>query len=311
MKTSERIYELLSQTSDYTSGESLAKTLNLSRTAIWKAVKSLENQGLEIESSKNKGYRILTGDLLLPQQLSQKLKLPVSYKEETQSTQLDAKHGIEANLSCPHLYLANHQSHGKGRLSRSFYSPSGSGIYMSMHLRPNLPYSQMEPYTMILASCVVKAISRLTGIETDIKWVNDIYFENHKIAGILTEAVTSVETGLITDLIIGVGINFNNTNFPNELKNKAGSLFKSHPTITRNQLIEEIWTLFFTIPSHEHIKIYKEKSLVLNKQVTYYKNEKLVEGKAIAITDQGYLIVEHPDGQVETLPSGEVSLSSW
>ena len=149
------------------------------------------------------------------------------------------------------------------------------------------------------------------GIETQIKWVNDIYLNDKKIAGILTEAITSVETGLITDVIIGAGLNFHLTDLPEELSSIATSLFRHQPTITRNQLISEIWKLFFQIPVQDHLKVYKEKSLVLNKQVTYSKNNQIIHGRAIDITDQGYLIVEKTDKTLETLHSGEISLSSW
>lgn len=96
---------------------------------------------------------------------------------------------------------------------------------MSLHLKPNVPFEDVKPYTLMVASSIVKAISRLTGIETEIKWVNDIYYNGKKIAGILTEAISSVETGLITDVIIGVGINFHITDFPADISEKAGSLF--------------------------------------------------------------------------------------
>lgn len=182
---------------------------------------------------------------------------------------------------------------------------------MSLHLKPNVPFEEIKPYTLMVASSIVKAISRLTGIETDIKWVNDIYYNGKKIAGILTEAISSVETGLITDVIIGVGINFYITDFPKAISQKAGSLFSSQPTITRNELITEIWKLFLTIPEKDLVKVYKEKSLVLNKQVTFSENDIEFSGLAIDITNQGHLLVKLDNGQEKLLRSGEISLSSW
>lgn len=310
MKTYEKIYDYLQNKDDYISGETLAKEFELSRTAIWKAIKTLEEKGVKIDSVKKRGYKIISGDLLLPEVIAKELKIPVTINEKSESTQLDAKNNMEFDKQS-HLYLAPSQEKAKGRFGRQFFASKQGGIYMSLHLKPNVPFEEIRPYTLMVASSVVKAISRLTGIETDIKWVNDIYYNGKKIAGILTEAISSVETGLITDVIIGVGINFYITDFPNAISQKASSLFSFQPTITRNELITEIWKLFLTIPEKDLVKVYKEKSLVLNKQVTFSENDIEFSGLAIDITNQGYLLVKLDNGQEKLLRSGEISLSSW
>ncbi|MGJ7437809.1 bifunctional biotin--[acetyl-CoA-carboxylase] ligase/biotin operon repressor BirA [Streptococcus equinus] len=310
MKTYEKIYDYLQNKDDYISGETLAKEFELSRTAIWKAIKTLEEKGVKIDSVKKRGYKIISGDLLLPEVIAKELKIPVTINEKSESTQLDAKNNMELDKQS-HLYLAPSQEKAKGRFGRQFFASKQGGIYMSLHLKPNVPFEEIKPYTLMVASSIVKAISRLTGIETDIKWVNDIYYNGKKIAGILTEAISSVETGLITDVIIGVGINFYITDFPKAISQKAGSLFSSQPTITRNELITEIWKLFLTIPEKDLVKVYKEKSLVLNKQVTFSENDIEFSGLAIDITNQGHLLVKLDNGQEKLLRSGEISLSSW
>lgn len=310
MKTYEKIYDYLQNKDDYISGETLAKEFELSRTAIWKAIKTLEEKGVKIDSVKKRGYKIISGDLLLPEVIAKELKIPVTINEKSESTQLDAKNNMEFDKQS-HLYLAPSQEKAKGRFGRQFFASKQGGIYMSLHLKPNVPFEEIKPYTLMVASSIVKAISRLTGIETDIKWVNDIYYNGKKIAGILTEAISSVETGLITDVIIGVGINFYITDFPKAISQKAGSLFSSRPTITRNELITEIWKLFLTIPEKDLVKVYKEKSLVLNKQVTFSENDIEFSGLAIDITNQGHLLVKLDNGQEKLLRSGEISLSSW
>jgi len=310
MKTYEKIYDYLQNKDDYISGETLAKEFELSRTAIWKAIKTLEEKGVKIDSVKKRGYKIISGDLLLPEVIAKELKIPVTINEKSESTQLDAKNNMEFDKQS-HLYLAPSQEKAKGRFGRQFFASKQGGIYMSLHLKPNVPFEEIKPYTLMVASSIVKAISRLTGIETDIKWVNDIYYNGKKIAGILTEAISSVETGLITDVIIGVGINFHITDFPKAISQKAGSLFSSQPTITRNELITEIWKLFLTIPEKDLVKVYKEKSLVLNKQVTFSENDIDFSGLAIDITNQGHLLVKLDNGQEKLLRSGEISLSSW
>lgn len=311
MKTTEIIYDILSQHSSGISGEAIAKQLNISRTSVWKAIKSLESQGLVIESSKQNGYRLLEGDLLIPEIIEKALQIQVSYNEKSISTQKDAKENILTNPKTPQLYLAPKQEMAKGRMNRPFFTSENGGIYMSLHLKPNVHYSDLEPFTMMAASSITKAISRLTGIDTQIKWVNDIYLGQKKIAGIITEAITSVETGLITDVIIGIGLNFFIKDFPDDLNSKAGSLFSVQPTVTRNQLIIEIWKLFTEIPVKDHIKVYKDKSLVLNRQVTFMENDTHISGKAIAITDEGHLVIRLESGQEKILRSGEISLSSW
>ncbi|VTS31181.1 BirA bifunctional protein [Streptococcus pseudoporcinus] len=311
MKTSEKIYTLLNESNQFVSDEVLADKMNLSRTSIWKAIKSLENQGLVIEKSKVKGYKLLRGDLLLPNQISQAIGFPVTLTANSISTQKDAKDSITANGQTPHLFLATNQKKAKGRMNRDFFTSNTGGIYMSLHLKPNVTYAQLNPYTLMVASSIVKAISRLTGIETQIKWVNDIYLGQKKIAGIITEAITSVETGLITDVIIGLGLNFDIPSFPDEISSKAGSLFQGNASINRNQLIIEIWDLFFNITVKDHLKVYKEKSLVIDREVSFLEKEQLVAARAIDITDQGHLVIQLADGQEQILRSGEISLSSW
>ena len=163
----------------------------------------------------------------------------------------------------------------------------------------------------MVASSIVKAISRLAGIDCQIKWVNDIYLGQKKLAGILTEAISSIETGLITDVIIGIGLNFLVPEFPENLQDKATSLFTSQAPISRNQLISEIWKIFQNTPERDLIKVYKEKSLVLDKRVTFVENQVSYAGLATDITDSGQLVVKLDDGQEKLLNSGEISLSSW
>ncbi len=311
MKTYERIYKILQEADGFVSGQDLADQLDVSRTAIWKSMKTLESKGLVIESIKNRGYRLLLGDLLLPDEITSATGLKVYLNETSASTQEDAKEGIKKGQPSPALYLAPNQRSARGRFSRPFFSPESGGIYMSLHLQPNLPYDQAPAYTLMVASSIVKAISRLAGIDCQIKWVNDIYLGQKKLAGILTEAISSIETGLITDVIIGIGLNFLVPEFPLDLQNKATSLFTSQAPISRNQLIAEIWNIFQNTPERDLIKVYKEKSLVLDKRVTFVENQNSYAGLATDITDSGQLVVMLDDGQAKILNSGEISLASW
>ncbi|MFM9294261.1 bifunctional biotin--[acetyl-CoA-carboxylase] ligase/biotin operon repressor BirA [Streptococcus sp. ST14] len=311
MKSHQQVYQILARENDYVSGEKIGQELNLSRTSIWKAIQRLQQEGLMIDSIKNRGYKLIQGDLILPDIIQEKTNLNILYKPETKSTQTDAKEGIEAGNKGNTLYLSTCQTAGRGRFQRPYYSPSQGGIYMSLHIQPNLPYEKLPSYTLLVAAAVYKAIKNLTMIEVDIKWVNDIYFKNKKIAGILTEAMTSVETDLVTDVIIGLGINFSIADFPDNLKEKAGSLFTAPAPISRNDLISEIWNCFYNTDSDELLYIYKERSIVLGKEVTFQLDEKLKKGLAKEISESGQLQVELEDKQTIWLNSGEISLTNW
>ena len=311
MKSHQLVYQILARENDYVSGEKIGEELNLSRTSIWKAIQRLQQEGLEIDSIKNRGYKLIQGDLILSDLIQEKTNLTIRYKPETKSTQTDAKEGIEAGNKGNTLYLSTCQTAGRGRFQRPYYSPSQGGIYMSLHIQPNLPYEKLPSYTLLVAAAVYKAIKNLTMIEVDIKWVNDIYFKNKKIAGILTEAMTSVETGLVTDVIIGLGINFAIEDFPEDLKEKAGSLFMPPAPITRNELISEIWRCFYQTAPEELLYLYKEHSLVLGREVSFIQDQTKKKGVAKDISDKGQLLIQLDDQTEIWLNSGEISLTSW
>ncbi len=311
MKTYEKLFDILSQADDYVNGEKIAQELGISRTSIWKAIQKLEKEGIQIESVKNRGYRLTAGDLLIPDWIEAHSPVQVSFNPDCQSTQMDAKAGMEAGRPDNTLYLAAAQSAGRGRFGRSFFCPSQGGFYMSLHLKPNLPFDQLPSYTILTAGAIYKAVKNLTLMEVDIKWVNDIYYRNKKISGILTEATTSIETGLVTDVIIGVGFNFFIRDFPADIKEKAGSLFEEKPVISRNELIAEIWKCFYESDPEELIYLYKQRSLVLGREVTFSQKGLDYQGLAKDISDSGQLLVQLTDGQEIWLNSGEVSLTSW
>lgn len=311
MKTYETLFQLLFEAKDYLSGEKLAQSLGISRTSIWKAIKQLEKEGISIDSVKNKGYKWKSGDLLIPQLIEEACPLTVRLNPKSSSTQLDAKKGLEEGAPEKTLYLAPFQTAGRGRFDRPFYSPQNGGIYMSLHLKPNLPFDQVPPYTLLVAASIYQAVKNLTLLDLDIKWVNDLYYKDKKLAGILTEAITSVETGLVTNVIIGVGLNFAIPDFPKNLKEKATSLFEGNPSITRNELIAEIWQIFFQTKEEDLFYTYKDRSLVLGRTISFTQDGKTYQGRALDISAQGKLLVEIPQGQQIWLSGGEISLTSW
>ena len=311
MKTYQRIYQKLKGQTDYVSGEELARDLALSRTSIWKAIQKLEDLGLVIDSQKKRGYKILEGDLLDADRLSQDLGLAVFFKEETTSTQQEAKELADQGYPQDFLFLTAHQTRGKGRFDRPFYSNKTGGIYMTLRLQPATTYDEIPAYTILTVAACHKAILDLTGRICQIKWVNDLYLDGKKIAGILTEATGDFESGQVSNLFIGLGLNFCIKNFPPNLQETAGSLFKDQAPISRNQLISAIWKNLLTIPEEQLIQIYKDNSLVLGKVVSFEKKGFTYKGQAIALSNNGHLLVELKDGEQMWLSSGEISLSSW
>ena len=227
------------------SGEEIAKKLNISRTSIWKAINALRSEGYTINAVTNKGYSLATNtDFISKEGISLYLnneyskidiytyKLVSSTNDVAKTLALNgAKHGT--------VIISEEQSVGKGRLGRVFYSPANTGIYMSIILRPNLTAMDSVLITTSASVAICNAIQKVTGIECQIKWINDIYLNNKKVGGILTEASTNFESGTIDYLILGIGLNFNKPkeSFPKELETIASSLFSNNNgNINRNIL---------------------------------------------------------------------------
>ena len=186
---------------------------------------------------------------------------------------------------------------------------------MSLLIHPNQRFDELPQYTVIAASACVKAIQELTKKDPSIKWVNDLYLNGKKISGILSEAISDMETGGISSIIIGIGLNFSipQKQFPEAIQQKATSLFPDgQKSITRNQLISQIWKNFFhylSEPTDEYLTLYREKSFVLGKKVQFTQKGQHYTGIAKEIGEHGELIVQVED-QFLTLFSGEISLTS-
>lgn len=249
-------------------------------------------------------------DKLNPDWIHQQTGLPVYFTPESQSTQEDARTGITKNNPSPALYLAENQIQAVGRFGRPFYTQPNGGIYMTLHLQTNCSLEQVPVYTMMTATSLVKAIEKLTQTRCQIKWVNDIYVNQKKIAGILIESLTASDPS-VRNLLIGVGINFFLPHFPSDLQTKAGSLFQEQPSISRNQLISEMWQIFQNTAEEDLIKVYRDKSMVLDQKISFLENGILFEGIAVDITKKGELVVQLTNQEEKIISSNEISLSSW
>ncbi|MGK0552644.1 biotin--[acetyl-CoA-carboxylase] ligase [Enterococcus faecalis] len=312
---------LLQQAPAFLSGEEMAQQLGISRTAIWKAINELKKEGHLIISTRNKGYRLEKTDILSAEGIQLALapttpELSIHILPTSTSTMKDTKLAALNNAPQNTLVIADMQEAPKGRFGRPFFAKAGKGIYMSLLLRPNQNFEEMAQYTVITAVAVTRAMDQLAKVHTEIKWVNDIYLNGKKVCGILSEAMSDVETGQITDVIIGMGINFSiqQAEFPAEIQEKVTSIFPDgHPSVTRNEVIAAIWNQFYNIlnqlDEQSFIEEYRRKSFVLGKKVTFIQGGTNYQGTATEINDLGELIVQLPSGEKKTLSSGEISLN--
>ncbi|MGL6100522.1 MAG: biotin--[acetyl-CoA-carboxylase] ligase [Fusobacteriaceae bacterium] len=317
----DRILKLLeNQKGINVSGEEMANVFEVSRTAVWKVIKDLKEQGYKIDAARNKGYMLSKENDFLSEEkinlfLKEKGKIEkIHIFKEIDSTNNEAKKMAINGATHGTVVLAEKQTKGRGRRgNKEFYSPANSGIYMSVILRPNLSMEDITLITTATSVAICRAIENLLKLNPKIKWINDIYLNDKKVCGILTEGVTDFETGTIETVILGVGINFNTDDFPEEIKEKAGSLTNQKiPKVSRNRLIaeilKEIFKIMETIQDRKYLAEYREKSWIIGDMIEVITSEERYRAKAIDIMDDGALQIEREDGRVENLISGEISI---
>lgn len=298
-------------------GEELAAQLGVSRTAVWKAAQALRREGYDITAINGGGYRLAPGsDLLSAEGIATALSAPlpaVRVFAEVDSTNLEGKRW--AMQDAPHgaLIAATSQTQGRGRLGRQFASPPG-GIYVSLVLRPQIAPAQAVLVTAQAAVATCRAVAELCGLQLQIKWVNDLFLNNRKCCGILSEAATDFETGTLDYIVVGIGINYTTPTsaFAPELQPVATSLFpQGGAPVSRNRLVAAIYTnlmqLFATLPNQDFMQEYKARSLILGKAVTVMASPPY-KATAIDIDNEAHLLVRTESGAQHLLSSGEVSI---
>jgi len=260
---------------------------------------------------------ILSVQGMLPFLLDKDAAGNITVHSSLESTNKTAKELAITGAENGTIVIADCQTAGKGRYGRSFFSPPGHGIYMSFVLRPLQRHWVGSPtlVTTYAAVSVCEAIEATTDKMPQIKWVNDIFLDGKKICGILTEAVTDIESGKMQWIVVGIGINFitPNAGFPEEIKNIAGSIFsEGKPTITRNKLAAEIINRMLVFESQWGSKPilaeYKKRLMMIGKRVVITGLNETFEATAIDIDDIGRLIVKKDNGEIISLSAGEVSL---
>ena len=317
------IVEILKKAGDnFISGESIAGELKVSRTAVWKHIQKLREDGYEILSSERNGYKLKDApDLLLPSEIQIGLKtkiigLEMEYKPSIDSTNQLAKKLAYHGAADGTIVVAEEQTGGKGRLDRKFFSPRGKGIWFSVILRPNLLPKDAPKCTLMAAVAVAEAMKRFN-LKAEIKWPNDIMHDGRKLVGILTEMTG--EIGKISYIVIGVGINVNikRKEFPKDLRDVATSLSElTGDEISRVKLfravLEEFDKLYCKINKSgfdEILKLWRKYNITLGKNIRVISasDGKSFTGKAIDLNADGALIVETKSG-LKAVYAGDVSI---
>ncbi|MCR4950334.1 MAG: biotin--[acetyl-CoA-carboxylase] ligase [Solobacterium sp.] len=310
------IAKLSSQTDTFFSGEALAQEYDVSRAAVWKAIRVLQKEGHQIESS-SRGYRYLPSNDLLNREIILSLCPDISYPlivfDTIDSTNTYAKTIASNKDAHGTLVVANHQTAGRGRRGHSFYSPENTGLYLTLIIKPERRVQEMLKVTVAAAVASVEAIEETSEAHPQIKWVNDLFIGKRKIAGILTEAIADFETGDLDAIIIGIGINIRDTELPDDIVNIAGAI--NDPSLTRNQLAAALWRrlLYWTdhLESKELMDAYRRYSLLIGHTIAYEINGVKKTGNVTSINDEGNLVVNEEDGKETILSSGEVSVKDW
>ena len=314
------ILTILKDTDGYVSGQELCERFGVSRTAVWKAMNQLKKEGYEIESVQNKGYHLVkTPDILSKTELVSIRKTKwvgteICYFDVTDSTNTQAKSLGEGDAPNGTLVVAGKQESGRGRRGRSFESPAGTGIFMTLLLRPEIEPQNASMLTLVSALAVAKGIEHMVDLPVQIKWPNDIVINGKKVCGILTEM--SAQMDYVNYIVIGIGINVGNEEFPEEIKDVATSIYlESGKHVNRAMLIEKIWEEFEdyyelyekTQDLSSLVKEYDSYLVNRGQKVRVLDSKEPYEGKAMGITDRGELIVDTWEAR-RLVSAGEVSV---
>lgn len=304
---------------EFLSGQEIGDRLGVSRNAIWKAAAKLREEGYGIESRPNTGYRLVSGDVLTQEGVESRVRQDCTI--EVHDTVVSTNDLVKERPLGPKplVVIANRQTGGRGRYGRRFESPGGTGLYMTFGLTPSFDISQALYVTMAAAVATSRAIRTVCGIETGIKWVNDIYYNERKVCGILTEGQTNFETGQIDRLICGIGVNCFPGSFPEEIRHKAGALSETRGSFSRSALAAEMTNEFLDLlpglTARTFFDEYRRRCFMLDRDIRIHPTygDEGIAAHAIDIADDGGLIVrylEGPDaGEIRTVHTGEVSIT--
>ncbi|MGI6721223.1 MAG: biotin--[acetyl-CoA-carboxylase] ligase [Anaerovoracaceae bacterium] len=296
------------------SGSKLAQQLDISRTAVWKAITSLKDEGYDIQSGRNKGYQLSShSDMLSEEAVRAELRhqVPLYIYDSLESTNKTAASLAMDGAPAGTTVIAAEQTNGRGRRGRSFYSPKDTGLYLSMILEPEGDMTQAVLITSAVAVAVSRAIDDVSGKKSRIKWVNDVYLDGKKVSGTLTEALTDFETGSIGHIVTGIGVNCSTEHFPDSAGSNAGSIgggFSRSSLAAR--IIDNVMDTIGHLEERSFIEEYRRRSMVIGKDIDVYHTigGEPFPARAIDIDKDGGLVIQRPDGSRETLSTGEITI---
>lgn len=305
----------------YVSGENVSKQLDISRNMVWKYIGQLKSEGCVIESGR-KGYRLVSKRIAISEyEIKKYLKIEdirFEIYKCVSSTNTLLRQKAEGGAPEKTVVIATSQTEGRGRRGRSFFSPSDSGIYMSVLLRPDIKISEAVLVTTCAAVAVCRAIEKISKKRADIKWVNDIYLNGKKACGILTEAALNVESGKPEYVVLGIGINLLSPKggFPDEIKDIAAAVFDSEKMaeLYKNELIAGILNFFFEdysyITKKPFFEEYRNRMFLRGKPVRVLSSPEY-DAEVVDIDEDFCLIVRTQSGEERKLNSGEVSTCAY
>jgi BirA family biotin operon repressor/biotin-[acetyl-CoA-carboxylase] ligase len=318
-----KLLDILSNSKDFVSGEQLSLLLGVSRTAIWKHINSLKKDGYVIETQPRLGYRLIQRpDSLIKTEILSDLSTVKWGKEylytfdEVDSTNELAKSYALAGKPEGTVVIAEKQLQGKGRLGRTWVSPKGLGIWVSVVIRPDILPMKSPQITFVLAVGMVRAILKDLGLKAQIKWPNDILINGKKVAGILMELSAEIER--VNYIVFGIGLNVNQKteDFPEEIRNNAISL-----RIALGQKVARVKVLKAMLEELERsyseylqqgfdyiLEEWKANSNTLGKEVQILMDGTKLEGRAIDVDQEGFLIVQDKNNNLHRIIAGDVSL---
>jgi BirA family biotin operon repressor/biotin-[acetyl-CoA-carboxylase] ligase len=317
----EKILEVLLKTSEYISGEELSRLLGVSRTAIWKNIKKLKEEGYTIKSVTNKGYKLLDSpDKLYKEEISVLLKDMKNFNQvftydTIDSTNNEAKRSAINNNISSGIFISEEQTEGKGRRGRNWISPLYSGIWMSLLIRPNIHPKSASMLTLMTGLAVTKAINNYTNLKAKIKWPNDIVVNGKKICGILTEMSSEME--YVNYVVVGIGINVNTDFFPEDITNIATSLkIEGKKKYSRKELlvniIKEFEILYDEFLKNNDLELIREEynrlCVNVDRDIKVEKSGEIIIGQGLGINSNGELIVKTKENTQIIVTSGEVSV---
>jgi len=324
IKHEDLLHMLLNAEGRFVSGEEISRNLSISRTAVWKHVNKLRDMGYEFEAVSRKGYRLVTKpDSIDATALQLALDTTVFGRKavlltSTLSTQGDVLKLAEQGQAEGAVIIAEEQTGGRGRFGRKWFSPPGKGIWMSVLLRPDVPLQHTPQLTLLTGVAVCRAVRACTGADAGIKWPNDLLIDGRKVCGILLES--TVEDHEVRYCIAGIGVdvNFDPEDYPEDLTTIATSLkMETGQPVDRTKLTAAILTeleqLYFLYQKEGFgviSALWEALSVSMNREITVTNPHGVIEGKAIGLDPSGALLVEKHDGEHTLIISGEISWKS-